>query len=418
MSFLADYHGDRAQRDTPERVYARRDEDASAELGARVFDAVDADWFDAVRGGPPWLMDDPGLDSRVSVAVVAPSESWRSLDHPDRREGWLHLRLAPSAGGDVDHYLSLFSPPERQELTAAYPAPGDIADELERQHDMSALPDADPQDIRGLLDATEEADAAAVYDVGQGAACALIATDHPVMYFDLGGGCLWNASTYPKGLNKFCFCVPQLVVLSHFDRDHWCSAIKDPDALDQTWIVPRQPLKPTQLAFLVKLVRRAAAVHVFPAGQGSLSGGRAELVPCAGQPMNDSGLALNFLGPDESRMLFPADGAYDHVAGATAHVTSLTVTHHGGRSGSTFVPPPDGAAHGRLVYSYGPGNRYCHPLAKEEAEHTAMWGAHSLRTATRPGGATGHVHLYWDDAAPDARTGCSSTCDLDVCQRR
>jgi hypothetical protein len=155
-------------------------------------------------------------------------------------------------------------------------------------------------------------------------------------------------------------------------------------------------------------------------------------VKCAGpkSSRNDSGLALVLKrpGPDEpQRMLFPGDCAYNYIPPAqTGSFTALVCAHHGGHTHATFVPASDHNSEGRVVYSYGQSNSYGHPFAAVRTDHTNAGWQHALDTPNRcppvfTGGAPnllGHVHLYWDQAAPDEHPGCSGrACQLTCHQR-
>jgi hypothetical protein len=422
MSFLVYRGGERPDRRTPERVYAIVDEDASDDRGSIVLEAVEADWFDEDAPNRPWAESPTvsDLDWHVSLLEVAGDAVWRV---PDLREGgeWLELELSTESSQDVLHFVNIFAAPDEQRLLSASPVPDDVEERLRTAHNLDPLPDAGEDDLSQLLAAAGWADAAAVYDVGQGACTALIAGGTPLLYFDFGGGALWNTSTYPSQLQQFCFSTAPPVVLSHWDTDHWATAQRDARALLQPWIVPRQSgrLKPNQLSFLINLINACTPprVHVWPSSLPSLSVGRVTIERGTGASANDSGLALIW---DEDRgsgrMLFPADAAYDHLASANQAFTSLVASHHGGRTRSTFVPSPDGATHGRLAYSYGAGNCYGHPLPKDEADHAALWGAGKRTPALRS--SLGHVHLYWRNSQPDAAPACGGAyCQLDCCQR-
>jgi hypothetical protein len=263
-------------------------------------------------------------------------------------------------------------------------------------------------------------DAAAVYDVGQGGCNALIASDAPVLYFDFGGGCLWNAKTYPAALKQFCFCADPVVALSHWDRDHWAAAPRDTRVLSCPWIVPDQGVLPsTHLAFLISIVQANTPhkVHVWPTTLRDVTVGSVTIERAQGKGRNDSGLALIARGPtDNEQMLFPADAAYDHIPSAPGTFSSLVASHHGGRTGATFVPRSDKAKHGRLVYSYGDPNRYGHPKAAQVADHGRLWRQDLHTPALRKN--LGHVHLYWDQNQPPATLRCNGTrCQLGCCQR-
>jgi hypothetical protein len=425
VSFLAFLEGDaRPDRVVPNRLYARVDVDESADrAGVFVFDGVDAVWFDAVQPTQPWLAEpqNDSLESRVSmVEVESPSVMAFTGTEPLDEGRWLEIELSPQRPeGNVRQYINLFAAPVQHDLIQIGPVKDDVAERLQTAHSLEPVEDASQTDIEGALDHSEHANAAAVYDVGQGACNALIRDSYPVMYFDLGGGVRGNARTYPRELREFCFGSEPPIVLSHWDQDHWASAQRDTEALDQTWVVPRQgnTLLSSHLTFLAQLLRGNGSVLVWPEALPSVTAGSVTIERCTGSGRNNSGLAMTFRSREgeQDSMLFPADSRYDCIPlAATQAFTSLVASHHGGRTKSTFVPASDGAAHGRLVFSVGAGNTYKHPLASESQAHHAAWGNYrSLSTDNRIG-SLGHVHLYWSQSGPAAVPLChaSPRCQL------
>ena len=240
----------------------------------------------------------------------------------------------------------------------------------------------------------------------------------PTLYFDVGGGTTANARTYPATMRRFCVSADPPVVLSHWDWDHWSSALRDRRLLDRRWIVPRHDgqLGAVHTRLLGELHQRGRLL-VWPRGLPSAAGDGILVEQCAGSPSdrNNSGLALVIAGrtnDEGARMLFPGDAAYGHVPSAGGELTSLAVPHHGGRTPSSQVPRPDGARPGRAVFSYGAGNCYWHPLADVGREHQRDW-KRRLHTAARDRRGLGHVHLYWNEADPDAEPPCGgAACDL------
>jgi hypothetical protein len=428
VSFLAFRDGELPDRPVPSRVYARVDVDASVDhADAFIFDGVDADWFDEVQPARPWLADprDDSLEDRVSVleierAATGPFPGAEPLD-----EGpWLAIDLsAPKGQGNVSQYINLFAAPVQHDLIHISAVDDDVAERLQMAHSLESVDDASEADIEGALNHSEHADAAAVYDVGHGASNALICRDQPVMYFDLGGGVTGNVHTYPSALSKFCFTSRPPIVLSHWDHDHWATAQRDPEALDQTWVVPRQgnTLLSSHLTFLAQLLRGNGRVLVWPEALPSVTAGSVTVERCTGTTRNNSGLAMTFRNREgeQGSMLFPADSRYDCIPiAATQAFTSLVASHHGGRTKSTFVPASDGAAHGRLVFSVGAGNSYKHPLPSESQAHNAAWGNYRTLSTDNRIGPLGHVHLYWSQSEPPAAPGCGGNiCQLVPCQR-
>jgi hypothetical protein len=437
MTFLTFFPDGPPQVDVPSRVYARVDRleppiEGSEEGATVVLDSIEAEWFDSV-GRERETLADPAIAEDVERHVSVLEVPFRRCEPVSALARafaavWLEVVLGgPGRGRPVLHYLNLFAPPLERSLLSLSRARRDVQRDLDSKTSLDAFPDAEEDEVAALLASVPEPEAAAVYDVGQGGCNALLAGGVPTLYFDLGGGVRGHARSFPRSLTTFCFDAAPPVVLSHWDDDHWSSAGRDPRAHAATWLAPRQKLLVTHNAFVGKIGAAGGTLLLWPANLRSHREGGLTVEHCTGSTKgrNDSGLALVVEGRDEradERMLFPADARYDFVPSAGLDFTHLVVAHHGGRTGSTFVPRSDRRTCGRLVYSYGLPNRH-HPFASVEADHAAIW-AHDLRTATRGSSGLGHIHLYWDDLDPDADPCCRAgaacgggPCDL-TCQQR
>jgi hypothetical protein len=444
VSYLAYREADVELQQPPRRVYARldhfapeeTDDSAPEEGGVAMLDSVNADWFDeARRDGERKLADTNTAEEaewRVSVLEVPRRDLEEQVGRVSRGD-WLALELGAAGDPLVLNYLNLFAAPVARRLESAARVEPDLDRQLADKTSMDDLADADASDLDAVLAGLPEPDAVAVYDVGQGGCNAALAAGFVRLYFDIGGGVNANRETFPQALQGFCFSQAPPVVLSHWDWDHWSSANRDPRAQAQTWIVPRQGaakgLGPVHRTFLARLLQRGR-VLVWPQGLPSLRVGAYELLACTGRTRNDGGLALALrrtVDGTARRMLLPGDCRYDHVpTAADGQLTSLVAAHHGGRTKSTLIPQPDGCTEGRLVYSYGRYNQDRHPFDSVRNDHTTAHWYPALETAARsparttPGGGKtlGHVHLYWDTAAPDAHPACGgSACDLTCHQR-
>lgn len=183
---------------------------------------------------------------------------------------------------------------------------------------------------------------------------------------------------------------------------------------------------------MLGLIRVNGTALVRPSGAPTLREGVLSLHSCVGTSKNDSGLALVVRdGREERPVVLPGDCRYRYITDLPDRVHALVVAHHGGRTNAQVaeIPKPekelDPAA--ALVYSFGPGNSYCHPLSTSvEGHEQAGWpNARELRTGERtPAGAVNHqhVHIYWDANAPDAGRFCelrglAAQCDLGPCKR-
>lgn len=409
MSFFSDLREEQPGYPAPDRLYLRVDEVSSDRRdGWTVFDAVDADWADGAADARAGVLAEPGMndEARNRVSLLA------AAIHTSRRDEGAIARVElgpPDPDGRAVHFLSMFSPGIRRRVKHCEWVTGEERDRVAALGSIASLPDASRDGVEKAIALDASTHAVAVYDVGQGACGAVVGDDRPQLYFDMGAGCDVNRGTFPAALDALCFCAEPSVVLSHFHHDHWAAVAKFPDALGRPWIVPRQgPTLGFIHAVLAGSVRRYGSLLIWPRDTISIANGPIEVVRCTGTNRNDSGLAMVVHGPpDEAdgrqrRVILPGDARYARIQLLPDTATSLVAAHHGGRTGSpeAEIPAPEGDAAGRLVYSYGPGNSYAHPLTVPEDRHRAVWGENDLRTATRPRDL-GHVHLYWDEAAPD-----------------
>ncbi|TLM97847.1 hypothetical protein FDZ71_17935 [bacterium] len=206
-----------------------------------------------------------------------------------------------------------------------------------------------------------------VFNVGQGN-CVAIASipTFPHLYFDFGGGCYGNSSTYPTGL-RFCFSNNPPIVLSHWDKDHWVSGRKHPQAMSMKWIAPRQILGFWDRKFASDLHNRENLL-IWPSSLPSISFPLVILLKLSGtNHRHNSGLVLiaSVSGGD---VLCPGDAPYSLIPrAASTNLVGLVASHHGGKCGRGNPPTPS-AGGCRVVYSFGvPG--YGHPSPRSVAKH-------------------------------------------------
>lgn len=426
MNFYDDYGDEAIDHRLPQRVYARIDSTepdflVSEQPQTALFDAIDAEFVDSDRFTSGSIREG-ALDKVVSVLETniseigpLPKDAYAGED-----PAWFEFNLAEEDGGAASllQYPNLFAPPVRRSATFKRLSPAE-SQRLTAQLDFDHFHDANEEDIRAAIHTTGSA-GAGVYDVGQGNCNAVLnAAGQPLLYYDLGGGVLGNASTYPAGLNNFCFSQAPSIVMSHWDWDHWSlalrirsnatSAARGPgygDALGATWIVPRQRtrLGAVHRGFLAKLSR----VLVWPESLPFLNVGPVTVHKCPGPASNrnHSGLAMTFR-PSWARgdgILFTGDCDYRYLPTSCTQATAydgLVPPHHGGPlHPASPVPPPTAAGpYRRLCYSTGAGNTYNHPApATGAAHHAAGWTASStrdtrVRLAMLNNQAAGHIWI-------------------------
>jgi len=92
-----------------------------------------------------------------------------------------------------------------------------------------------------------------IFNVGQGNLCAFANADNlPIAYFDMGGGFGANRFTYPNTL-RLCRTTHTPVILSHWDIDHFETALRSNHSHSFQWFVPNQPLGLTHFILAYRL---------------------------------------------------------------------------------------------------------------------------------------------------------------------
>lgn len=380
--------------------------------------------------------DDKTFERYSRIATEFPPDSWWVLDQG----------MPDSVVADV--YGNLFGVGQEAPV-GVYQAEKQAAKALDEIFDMREWPSATVQDITDTLaSVAREAVSIAVLDVGQGSATALL--DHhqmPFLYHDLGAGITRNARTTPSNL-QFCWTEQPPIVLSHWDKDHWAGALKDNRALQRTWIVPRQTLKPGHTLFANSILQAGGTIQVWP-GAGffvsvPLSTTQSLLVAqCKGQEMNGNCLAIRVDNQIEGRILHwlaTGDSGYDELPYLLpGQVVAMTVPHHGAKMKVNKNVPSPAPDYARLLYSFGPGNAHGrtsvqHPTAESIAEHNARgWNTGTWFGVRLPGSSVAggnvlataqhsNIHLYgaiagWDTPPkPGARPCNLSECTTEIRQ--
>lgn len=381
----------------PKGLYAQVDfiEPLGEGLALVGLDGVDAEWFAEFSEGHGLNKNAASVDVCKAFAQGAPLfhlQLTMLLDEANRRfrartRHWLRLDLSAEGPLRGELYPTLFSPA----LAVAFDAvPLPLMNHRSRQLNsltlvpaQTPIPHAPPTPLR-----IEEL---AVLDVGQGSANALLCREGVArIYFDVGCGVYRNAPTKPTNIG-FCQCGDPVVVLSHWDADHWAGAVIDTGLLTRTWIAPI-PETIKHIVFLMNIWSAGGKTILLntPAAVGLGPG--IKLVRCKGpaSDRNESGLAL-IAEREGRRWLLPGDASYHNVPGALEHpVTGLVATHHGGRVHGTGAPvPPPAPQYARLAYSFGPGNAH----GKYGVSHPRPAGVHAYDAA-------GWTHTGWGATAP------------------
>ena len=287
-------------------------------------------------------------------------------------------------------------------------------------HSVRAAPRTE---IVAALSCVRPVDSVAIYDVGQGASTALLSQGAPVLYFDLGGSVLGNKRSFPTSLDRFCFTLKPPIVLSHWDWDHWSSGLRDRRALNRTWILPIQKdagdLGAVHARFVAMLIAGGANIMWwdYSTKMIPIAGTDAMLFRALGSPSdrNESGLALSIPASIDHVML-PGDASLASVNQANLGLSYLMVPHHGGRTVLQGLQQHKPTRGGHLIYSYGVGNHYLHPLPTTVRSLRTVWKK-NVHTPLRDHGGVGHVGIDLTErniASP--KLPCGYECQLGIRQ--
>ncbi len=322
----------------------------------------------------------------LAALPMEPSSDQLSVDEYEGR--WLWFTIRDGLPADAEYVSSA-----RQSA-------------LRRIFGQSAWPMAIAANVRGVLATLPRLEQAVTLDVGHGSAHAMADDAGLVrLYSDVGAATRFNAASLPPGGPRYCACADPIIVLSHWDYDHWRGIEYEPALLPVTWLVPVQPLKgPTHSRVAARVlnaggrmlpIKRSSRPRVSAGGVGqSISIGY-----CTGKSTNDSGLLLTVTDlPSDSLWAFPGDADYATLPWRPKSVTMLAAAHHGAARNQTGQPlAPTQRDYARLIYSVGLPNRYGHPSAAADLVHQgAGWlPQQTVHTATGAPVARHAVAVGW-----------------------
>ncbi|PZT85175.1 MAG: hypothetical protein DI630_36300 [Gordonia sp. (in: high G+C Gram-positive bacteria)] len=283
---------------------------------------------------------------------------------------------------------------------------------LNKIFSMDLWPSTAAQRVERVLESIHPLDHLVVQDVGQGSTNSLSSLESGAdgddkgmatvgLFIDVGASIA--RASLPAHLD-YCTCASPLVILTHWDRDHWKGADLDPNLRTLTWIAPRQQISPTHSKHAARIlanggrlliVKRSSRPIVMLRGQHQ----QIDVRYCSGNPntRNHSGLAVQvYSSVTDSTWVFPGDCDYRFLPPITTPVSALVASHHGAKVLGTPPVRPADRDYVRLVYSYGVPNSYGHPTASAVAKHRGEGWQHngspldldSLDTRTTAGDGT------------------------------
>jgi beta-lactamase superfamily II metal-dependent hydrolase len=209
-------------------------------------------------------------------------------------------------------------------------------------------------------------------DVGQASCNSIFSNGKPLVLFDAGAPLYRNQKSFravnPSDLPN----ESGIVLLSHWDFDHFDLGRRRQGLQQLTWFAPHQPVGPNTLEFQ----RSLGANLYFLQGSYSMKskGLQFDLKPgLATNPKDRNGTGYSLRIEDTGgNILLTGDAGYQQIdQGLLVDLAALTVPHHGGAGAA---PPPPAAAPSRAVVSYGNPNCYRHPVAETiDAHDAANW---------------------------------------------
>ncbi len=399
------------------RLYARitsidPEPDAETEEPRTVlFEAIDADQFDGSdfstnQGASNGNFAETAVKWRLSILECLQEKGFEygQLQNVDDNT-WFEIvvELSSIEVAPVLQYTNLFAAPEPRvisKLRHLSKRDGKIVFDLDSMVDTDEFVDADETDIIKALNG-ETIFGVAAFDVGQGNWQGLLnAEGTPVAYFDVGGGVLGHRDTFPPALNAACFAKKPPIILSHWDWDHWSSAQRFTDALEMTWIVPRQSIGPVARVFLYNIVKKGSVLF-WPSGKPSISVGQIKVSSCTGRGKNHSGLAVAISGPNpfyNEDILLTGDCNYIHIRDWDRSYRHVVVPHHGAKMTSKKTPHPEFENLSCAVISRGKPNQWGHPDNETLKRHLVNnWSRfRDLGRGPRLCDSGDHHLLHWD----------------------
>ncbi|QFU23049.1 hypothetical protein FM038_013410 [Shewanella eurypsychrophilus] len=239
--------------------------------------------------------------------------------------------------------------------------------ELMKSSSLDFLSDATSEEITNCLPVLKvnQNILMKVMDVGQGNSIAFMENEEfkDLFYVDVGGGIMRNRGTYKDNNVSYNPQDNALIVLTHWDMDHWVSLIRKPNMNKTKLLVPRQ--KPLGLSH-VKLAAKLASqdrLLIWPDSKSELNSDLLDIHKLKKHKnRNYSGLVV-VAKTDHAGLkntLITGDAPYKKCDFLGKYdINTVVVPHHGGNFSPDKVPsaPNQHIA----IYSYGTGNSYGHP---------------------------------------------------------
>lgn len=252
-----------------------------------------------------------------------------------------------------------------------------------------------------------------VYDVGQGDAIAVLDQNgDPVLHVDYGGR--QDSPFRKKKPAEVDAIMPiasdGLVMMTHWDEDHWSTAPKGAAAKASHWLVPRQVTSPRAVRFSASLDKvkcipeaRVGRVHLFRARNGDAllwqKIALSSIHSAQDEDCNRSGVALALVrgaGADGQVILLPGDASfgwvplYHQLWASNRTLTGLVAFHHG--AGTHWSPATEALLRNwdrtgdkacEVVFSCARDNGYGHPQPDRYSDLMPIAGCSTFEIRAR-----------------------------------
>ncbi|MEN0654173.1 MULTISPECIES: hypothetical protein [Hyphobacterium] len=332
---------------------------------------------------------------RVEVDKEAHDPLSEALREQRREGSFFNIELGAGRGeSSVFQHISLFDEGIPRAIYKAVPIDGLDADVVRGKHDLSDVEEADQEWLEDRLTRLDsQLRTARIYDVGQGS-CAALLTDggKPRLFLDAGRGVLANTRTFDREWfwhdepTHICGGHAGLVLLSHWDWDHWAYAAKEGLECfqERIWIAPKQEVSAIHRAFAAQLDN----LRLWPTSASEIRTATLKILKANGTSRNDSGL-VTVWAPTWAKgdgVLFPGDCAYGALPGglASGKYHAVVASHHGAESRPDHIAPPPHSLNSQWIISSGARNTFGHPTRAGHRQFTKSgWSFGQLRITSR-----------------------------------
>lgn len=197
-------------------------------------------------------------------------------------------------------------------------------------------------------------------------------------YFDVGGD-IYKRNGEKKNLNNALPCEGAVVILSHWDMDHWVSAFNNEKLQNLHWVTPIQSVGVSH-AIMASRIACKGKLHLWPRNEDFEIHEKHICIYKLNDSSdrNNSGLCAVINIGKNKKILVPGDASYGFLPKSLLmnnKFYAVLVPHHGGKTKREKTLPLFNNG-GYAFCSYGNGNIYGHPKKEVKKAHEdvgAQW---------------------------------------------